>query len=112
MRKMVQDSLPTEGRMHSAIELSGTATATSAFATATRNTLVEHQPFITWIFAFKLLHVSIAVANSISSKYFFFYYFFKNILKGKISGYALYMNINPILLHVKVLICSMFFYQK
>ena len=41
----------------------------SAFATVTRNILLENQ-FFTRIFAFKLFHVSIVVANSISSNYF------------------------------------------
>ena len=41
----------------------------SAFATVIRNILLEHQIF-TRIFAFKLFHISITVANSISSKYY------------------------------------------
>ena len=45
----------------------------SAFATVTRNTPLEHQLF-SRIFAIKLFHVSVAVANNISSKYFLFPY--------------------------------------
>ena len=44
----------------------------SAFATVTRNTLLEHQLF-TGIFAFKLFHVSIDVAKNKSMKYHIFH---------------------------------------
>ena len=41
----------------------------SAFATVTRNTLLDQQLF-TQIFVFKLFHISIGVANSTSSKHY------------------------------------------
>ena len=41
----------------------------STFATVTRKTVLKRQ-LLTLIFAFKLFHVSIGVANSISSKYY------------------------------------------